>query len=179
MGIEFVFNEEKEFSRCGQIVYCKKDLALRYRVLNLSADSRSSTLAESIDRSLGISNQSFFYLILDTLTLTFDKQSKKLLSFDAYTNIHIWRQVERGSFPPLDNTISRGSLLLKTLPKNDDRLSADITPIYEFSLQDNMLRVMLDETAVPSKYYEVLQNVFVGMYGTSLVELLLRQIQII
>ncbi len=156
----------------GRAIYSRGDLWLRYEIQNRERRA-PGTLAEEIDARLRIDLQPLF-VIADTLTLVFGSRERHLESLDARTDEAGWVSA-RVSELPVSN--GQGALVVSGLPAESDHAAVDLIPQYEVGPTHDWLRIGLARGEHVS-YYEVAQDMLVGVENGDLVDIFLSRLTI-
>lgn len=154
----------------GSCVYRRNDLTLEY--LAGAGGETADTSDSDAGRGKCVSQQRNAYFIAGTLTLVFSGRSRALLGLDAYTNSELWTKRERLSLPESDGI---GELRLTDLPDDEDRLSIDSEPRFEYCEESRVLRISLG-TVDALAYYTVCKDIIVGIGSQQLAELYLLNV---
>ncbi len=109
-------------------------------------------------------------LIFGTLTIVFDKKSKRFLSLDAYTNKEIWKIDRNLSFP---QDCPEGVLSIQEGFKDDHIESFKFVP--KFYYNDNV--VMIDINNHDSKFYKIGENVIVGLKDQQITSFIFKSVE--
>ncbi len=122
------------------------------------------------------SKGSRFYVILDTLTITFiGNGTKEIYSIDAYTNNSIWNQ---DSTLILPSDYKLGNISLNEIPKDNDRISINISPKFYYNRSRNILSIKFSEEKT-LMYIKVSNCLFCGLNHEKLNEIILCDINFI
>lgn len=160
----------------GRCLYREGDLTLLYDVSpHLPVLRSAPTLAEAVEGRLGIRQKPQFFVIADTLTLTFEGADRKLRSLDAYTNKALWKICPIRNVPSVE---SSGTLHLEQVPEGVDRCSLEFSPRYELSADGKWVRIVLSDEA-PIAYYEIASNLLAGLNSSLLTELVLVDLAVV
>jgi hypothetical protein len=152
----------------GKPLYRRSDSGLLYDADALTSATTTLALAAELDCQFGL-EPPYVFVIADTLTLTFSGRDGRLVSLDAYTNEEQWtrQSVARPSGP-------KGALLLAE--SIEDRFSLAIAPEYRFDDRASMLFIGLGGRA--SQYFEVGDDLFIGLVDGELAEVVLINLRI-
>jgi hypothetical protein len=142
-------------ARIAQAAYRKGDLALSYAV-EPSIAPRRHDIQAGLNAALGIRPPRWL-AIADTLVLVFSGEHANLVSFDAYTNIALWKRIAKLDVPEIDGT---GSLHLAAPPRETDRVDLRISPQYEYAETEAHLRIGLGRRG--THHYRVSSCLVVG-----------------
>lgn len=155
---EVIFLEKNPLR--GQGFYSKRDMAIEYFFKRKKLDIKNQKLSDKIDGILRINRHDKICLIFDTLTITVKHPTGEFLALDAYTNKDQWIIEKDLSVPGIS---FRGTLIFKNLPKDDDRFSFPIIPLYS-SVQEYPFLVIHLTSIRPDLYIECGGNLLAGVY---------------
>jgi hypothetical protein len=153
---------------CGRAVYRQSEFGLAYDGSAASSDFHRKNLSQSIDQQFGIASGNLFVTV-DTLTLVFSERDARFVSLDAYTNCERWAKAVKTK----PSNAETGTLVLAE--SIDDRISVDIVPAYSFSENESTLYIGLGAQA--SRYFDVGQDIIVGLANRILVEVVLTNLR--
>ncbi len=142
---------------------CKDDVTYRPNELSLSAEfiyppsTHKKNLSDLINKSFGMRTPNFL-IMCNFLTMIFDGEDHKLISFDDSTWSNPWIPCNLG----LPIVTSLGRCLVHSITIDDDRASIDSTPKYFFDEPKKILKIILLEVE-NQKFYQISQNVIIGI----------------
>lgn len=140
-------------------VYRKDDLTLVYLVQpSITAKvEKPQSLSQKIDEQIFGLKENKFFVIAETLTIVFDRRTKRFLGLDAYTNMDRWKQVKN----MMPKIFSQGTLHISELPETADRLSVDVMPQYETNRKQGWMKIILSNH-VGHNHYEIGEDLVMG-----------------
>jgi len=106
----------------------------------------------------------------ETLTLVFSGRDGRFVSLDAYTNHERW---EHTSKTKPSNGDTSALVLAQSV---DERIGLDIVPTYRFNENESTLYV--GPGAHASQYFDVGQDIVIGLANGHLVEVVLTNLRI-
>jgi len=163
-------NIRSDFLRtCGRAVYRHSEFGLAYDWSEASSDFNRKNLSQTIDQQFGIASGNVF-VTADTLTLVFSERDGRFVSLDAYTNRERWETAIKTK----PSNAETGTLVLAQ--SVDDRISLDIVPAYSFNENESTLYISLGVQA--SRYFDVGQDIVVGLANSTLVEVVLTNLRV-
>jgi hypothetical protein len=176
MHFKIINLNEKNLST-GECIYSQNDYYLEYiEIQHCNKTENKKSLANQINERMMIDSKSDnFLVIVDTLTLVFDKKKGDLKTLDAFTNKNRWIKNLAKKIP---QTIDNGILTLCNFANNDDRDSINIFPKYEYPGTDDWVRIVFFEDK-NIQYYKVSSNLIVGLTNGKLSEIFLLNLKTI
>ncbi len=153
----------------GRAVYRQCEFGLAYDRSAASSDFYRKNLSQTIDQQFGIASGNVF-VRADTLTLVFSERDGRFVSLDAYTNRERWENAIKTK----PSNAETGTLVLAE--SVDDRISLDIVPAYCFNENESTLYIGLGAQA--SRYFDVGQDIVVGLANSTLVEVVLTNLRV-
>lgn len=154
---------------CGRAVYRRSEFGLAYDRSAASSGFYRKNLSQTIDQQFGIASGNLF-VTADTLTLVFSERDGSFVSLDAYTNHARWKHAIKTK----PSNAKTGTLVLAQ--SVDDRIRLEIVPTYSFNENDSTLYIGLG--AQPSRYFDVGQDMVVGLANGNLVEVVLTNLRV-
>jgi hypothetical protein len=152
----------------GKAVYRRSEFGLLYDASTVTPEFGRKNLSLTIDRQFGIGSGNLF-VTADTLTMMFSATDGQFVSLDAYTNYERWTRASKTT----PSNIDAGALVLAQ--SDNDRISLDVVPAYSFNEHESTLFVGLGAKA--SRYFNVGQDIVVGLATGTLVEIVLTNLQ--
>lgn len=155
----------------GKCIYRASDMTLEYEV-DFAQSVSSDLLANVINQKMRLDAPAEFLLIADTLTLTFSGSDYYLSGFDAYTNKQLWRVSSLHRVPKISG---QGSLVIEPPSFAVDRYSFSLMPKYEIAESQQWVRAIFSELD-SNAYYEVANNLLVGMKSEMITDIYLLDV---
>lgn len=166
--IEF---QSKACAESNEATYSTSGLSLVYRHGAEDPES-SSHEANRIGETLGIRRDADFLLIADTLVISFSRETRELVGFDAYTNRERWKQLTGIAYPKISG-VGRVRLT-HSLPEG--RLDLRVIPDYAYSDAQSLLDISMNREPEGTEYYRVSHGLVVGIAGGLLTRLLVHDL---
>jgi hypothetical protein len=152
----------------GKPVYRRGDFGLAYEAHERLSDVDETSLSKQLDQQFGMRSRNVF-VMADTLTLAFSESDGCFVSLDAYTNDAQWKDAS-GMKPPI---VGGGALVLDE--RIDDRVGLDVLPSYRFDRRDSTLSISFGVRSL--QYFEVGDDLFVGVANGNLAEVILTNLR--
>jgi len=153
--------------------YRCKEFSLDYQH-NPASTTRQTSLADAIDKIVGIRERNEWLVIADTLVITFRGVAREMVSIDSYTNWQRWSRSRSLEFPKVSR---HGSVCLGRLP-TDERVNIGVVPKYTLSEDREVLQISLASDTSETDYFRVSDRLVVGIENNKLVTLLLERLTI-
>jgi len=160
-------------SEAADVRYRQAEFSLDYRHRR-AAKLHGSSLAGSIDETLGIRGAADYLVIASTLVMVFEGETKELVAFDAYTNRELWMTPKGFTVPELSGA---GSVCLVD-PLPDGRIDLSVDPVYSYSEDGCFLQISLGRVPEGSNYYQVSDKLIVGIRCGMLTSLLVQGLKL-
>lgn len=158
-----------EIATVEEATYISADFSLVYRQRPPIKEHRPK-LADHIEEILMISCRENYLVLADTLTIVFSRQTRELVSFDAYTNCNLWERAAGDIILP-ELSGSGGIYLFDSLLSG--RLDLCVKPTYTYYDTRSLLKIALNHNP-ESKYYRISSQLIVGLNHTGLASLLMQ-----
>jgi len=156
--------------RVGRATYRVAEFALEYAT-QLADQGRRGVQAE-IAKAVGIREPKWL-AIADTLVVSFSGQDAELISFDAYTNIAHWTEVNEVALP---DVVGAAAACLRDPPDGTDRIDLGIVPGFRYSRVQRRLQIALRGTA--TEHYQLTTCLFAGVDSNGLTSLVIDGLEV-
>lgn len=156
--------------RVGRATYRAAEYALEYAT-QLPDHGRRGVQAE-IAKAVGIREPTWL-AIADTLVISFSGQDAELISFDAYTNIDHWTEVNEVALP---DVVGAAAACLRQPPEGTDRIDLGMVPGYQYSPVQRRLQIALCGRA--TEHYQLTTCLFAGVDANGLTSFVIDGLEV-